>query len=242
MSEIILFDLASKDPCTSWSPNAWKTRLILNYKSLPYTTHWLEYPDISPTLSSFDIPPNPPGSLFTYCVPAIYLPDNGGSYVMDSKKIAIALEEKYPDRPLHLDDPSLAKIEELLPALLRHTSNMTVPKTARNLLNDKSLPYFLDSREKIFGIPVSEMEKERGGEEAWAAAREAIRPIGAVVKENGGPFVLGEGKVSYADFLIVAWLQFFRRMGEGVFERVVEMEPALGRVYEASRGWMKKDR
>lgn len=47
--EIILYDLGSlqNEP---FSPLAWRIRLMLNYKGIPYKTVFLEFPDIEPTL------------------------------------------------------------------------------------------------------------------------------------------------------------------------------------------------
>lgn len=47
--EIVLYDLAcTKNVC--FSPVVWCTRLMLNYKQIPYKTVFLEFPDIEPTL------------------------------------------------------------------------------------------------------------------------------------------------------------------------------------------------
>lgn len=64
--QIVLFDLASRPPRSTWSLNPWKSdtppldqntqadkltaRLLLNYKGLNYRTEWLEYPEIQPRL------------------------------------------------------------------------------------------------------------------------------------------------------------------------------------------------
>lgn len=50
-SEIVLYDLA----CTQgicFSPTVWRIRIMLNYKQIPYTTIFLEFPEIGPTLKS----------------------------------------------------------------------------------------------------------------------------------------------------------------------------------------------
>jgi hypothetical protein len=47
--EIVLYDLAcTKGVC--FSPAAWRVRLMLNYKRIPYKTIVIEFPDIEPTL------------------------------------------------------------------------------------------------------------------------------------------------------------------------------------------------
>lgn len=47
--EIVLYDLAcTQNVC--FSPVVWRIRLMLNYKSIPYKTVFLEFQDIEPTL------------------------------------------------------------------------------------------------------------------------------------------------------------------------------------------------
>ena len=47
---------------------------------------------------------------------------------------------------------------------------------------------------------------------------------------------------SYADMVVLGWLQFYRRIDEErLFNRVVRLEPALGRLYEAGKQWLKRD-
>jgi len=82
--QIVLFDLASRPPRSTWSLNPWKSnsparldhrqepvqdeltrsyhvaRLLLNYKGLNYRTEWLEYPEIAPRLRDQSACPSPP--------------------------------------------------------------------------------------------------------------------------------------------------------------------------------------
>ncbi|KAL8669109.1 MAG: hypothetical protein Q9168_006290 [Polycauliona sp. 1 TL-2023] len=261
---ITLFDVSSKGYCACWSPNTWKSsqclssltiipqqplltlhvsshtaRLFLNYKGIPYTTQWIEISHIATHFKSLGIPPNPssPGSR-PYTVPAIRFPD--GTYVMESKNIAVSLEEKYPSPSLHLDSPQLAKIEALLPQLFIPLRGVVTPKIGRNLMTQESEPYFYKSRAEKFGMPLDQMDREMSGEKQWEEARPVIREVAALIEEKGGPFVLGR-EVSYADFILVGALSLFKRLGEGVFERVVEMEPVLRALYAASGKWLEKD-
>ncbi|KAL8687388.1 MAG: hypothetical protein Q9218_006426, partial [Villophora microphyllina] len=206
-SEIILYDLPSKGRCACWSLNPWKTRLILNYKLLSYTTHWLEYPAVAPFLKSVNMPPNPSDLNPTpYTIPTIRLPDE--TYIMDSKAIAIALEKMYPNPPLYLDDPMLARVEELWPKLQTTLRGVAMPKIPRNVLNTESVTYFEETRGKRFGMPLSQLEKEVGGEKAWEDAKPFIKEFGEMLRENPeGPFLRGE-EVSYADFVVVGALRF----------------------------------
>ncbi|GAB1733239.1 hypothetical protein NU195Hw_g8447t1 [Hortaea werneckii] len=106
-SKLILFDLVRRDGERSWSGNVWKARLFLNYKGIPYQTHWVDYLTLTPTLSSLGCPPNEQGR---YTVPTVRLPD--GSWIMDSLVIARKLNEMYPEPKLIFDETSLADVTE----------------------------------------------------------------------------------------------------------------------------------
>lgn len=158
---------------------------------------------------------------------------------MDAKRIAASLEEKYPDPPIHLDSPQVARVGECFGRLLVPMRGILLPKIARNLLNPESVPYFHESRSKQLGMPLEQLDKELGGDAQWEEAKPILREIAALIEENGGPFVLS-GEVSYADFILVGALCLFKRLGEGVFERIVGMEPTLETLYEASEKWLQK--
>ncbi|KAI4101079.1 MAG: hypothetical protein LQ339_005202 [Xanthoria mediterranea] len=231
--EITLFDLPSKPPNRAWSYNPWKTRIVLNYKSIPYKTHWIEFPDIAPHFESLGVPPNAQGT--TYTVPTIHIPpspsQSKGEYIVDSKAIAIALEAKYPDPPLHLDAPQLARVEELWGQAVKALIGVFVPDLVRTLLTDRNKEYMKD---KI------DLKTVVGGDEAWEGAKPVMEAIGLLLKEKGGPFVLGE-TVSYADFVLVSGMHWLKRSGGGTFERFVQIEPACGRLYDASKQWLERD-
>ncbi|KAL8819985.1 MAG: hypothetical protein Q9223_001690 [Gallowayella weberi] len=244
-NQITLFDLAGKPPSKSWSPNPWKARLNLNYKSIPYKTHFLEWPDINPHLSSLSIPANTPTpenpTPLAYTVPTIRLPaDKGGAYIMDSKLIASELEKMYPDPPLVLDIVEEQEIEALKPKFLKIMGPAMAPKVAKNILGEGSRDYFVGQREKQLGVELEELDKEEVVEKAWEDVKPVVREMAEVLKKRGGPFVLGE-KVSFADFVLVGWMVFLKRCGDGFLERFVEIEPVFGKLWEASQKWLERD-
>lgn len=208
--EVILYDIPSKDPRRSWSLNPWKSssqtmllipvkspkdtdqcwiaRLILNLKGIPYKTEWLEYPDIAPTLKPFGIPPSePPAS--AYSCPTIRISDK---YVMDSRKIADVLEKEQPSPSLHLDSSILKKVEGLAPQCIMPLGPVFMPRIPRLLLNPRSAEYFERTREERFGMTLSQLEKEKGGEGAWKAAEPKWKELGTLLKAEGGPFFMGK--------------------------------------------------
>ncbi|PTB65749.1 hypothetical protein BBK36DRAFT_1120176 [Trichoderma citrinoviride] len=237
--QITLFDLPSKGPNASWSLNPWKTRLLLTYKGLDYKTEWLNYPEIAPRLRPH-LPPNETGR--AYSIPAILFPD--GTYMMDSHKIAAAIEQGYPFPPIHLEAPILPKIEHLTQEAIRPLYPLLMHKISQVILPDKSYDYWVGQYVRELGMPLDEYERQFGGEKAWAAARPALSELTELLKEaEGGPFFLGR-EVSYADFVWVGGLVFVKRVDEGVFRELLERTGAgevHERLLEACEPWLKRN-
>ncbi|PVH71792.1 hypothetical protein DL98DRAFT_520881 [Cadophora sp. DSE1049] len=236
MSQLTLFDLPSKGRCSCWSLNPWKTRLALNFKGLDYKTEWVEYPDIKARLSPH-VPANPPPDR-DWTIPAMMFTD--GTYIMDSKPIAERLEKDYPTPSLHLDSPIIQEIYPAIGAIARPLRAVWLPRVPVNLLNERSSEYFHRTREEVVGKPLAQFMKEEGGEEAWVEALPAIKSLGELAKRNGGPYVLGKTP-SYADFIIVGFLQFFKVIEEDMYQRLGKAEPALGELYDACKPWLERD-
>lgn len=258
--EVELFDIASRGSNTCWSLNPWsvilpqlrillsaflsssllkwhrKTRLVLNLKKIPYKTTWLEYPEIAPTLKGIGLPPNDEG--IPYTIPAVRLPD--GTPVMDSRKIAPELEKLHPSPNLHLDSAVLPQVEEQLKALLMPTVGVWMPKIPRTFLKEPSITFFEKTRAERFGCTLSELEKKTPEDEAWSKAEPGIKDLGNLLKRKGGPFFLGE-TVSYADFVVVGALHFLKRIDTRYYDRIVAIEPAFNKLYEACERWLERD-
>ncbi|PWY80630.1 putative glutathione S-transferase [Aspergillus heteromorphus CBS 117.55] len=214
--QIVLFDLPTKEPCITWSPNPWKTRLLLNFKGIDYRTQWVEYPDVKPVLEKHVLP-NSAG--FPYSIPAIHLPD--GTYMMDSRQIANSIEERYPEPPLHLNSEYLPKVESVWLRLMDSIRPLFIPQVPKRLLNERSLDYWYTTREEMFGMSLDQLEKEQGGDKAWDKAEPKIREATALLKENQGPFFMGE-VISYADLVWTSILLFQKRMGPDFFDELLK--------------------
>ena len=77
-----------------------------------------------------------------------------------------------------------------------------MPPIPRNLLNTASVEYFERTREARFGMPLSQFEKEHGGDKAWEEATPAFKEVGDMLRANGGPFLLGKtGNVAFSSNL-----------------------------------------
>ncbi|KAI0126829.1 hypothetical protein BJ170DRAFT_420582 [Xylariales sp. AK1849] len=216
--QITLFDLPTREPRKSWSLNPWKTRLLLNFKGLDYKTEWTEYPDIKPRLQ--DYLPNKEA----YTIPTIMLPD--GKYIMDSMEIVKHIEAEHPSPSIHLDSPYILKVRERIAALtefgtgLRGVYTVLVPE---RLLNPRSIDYWMETRPKRIGKPLSALTEDEKGGKVWDYAAPNVKAVTEMLKESGeGPFFMGE-TVSYADFFWVGFLLFFKTIGDDVFEKLISV-------------------
>ncbi len=161
---------------------------------------------------------------------------------MDSRKIAAALEDKYPDPPLHLDSAILPKVEAIIAKIQPAMAPVILPRVPRNLLNERSKYYFEKTRAERFGMTLDELEKsEKGGEKAYETATPHLKELAELLNETKGPYFMGE-TVSYADFVIVGFFQFARRAGEDdIFPRIMQIDPSFPALYEACGEWLQRD-
>ena len=241
--EITLFDLASKDH-KSWSGNTLKTRLYLNYIGVPYKTVWLEYPEIESNHKALGISPHDPSTaaITPYTVPAVQFPD--GKCVMESAAIALELNNRYQQADLIIADEMLSTLQRVIRGGVMINLSFAclfLPGISTNLLNPPSEEYTAARCRKWFGKSVEDLAKDSDPEKGWGAVEPHLKELGQLLKEkDGGPFLLGE-KVSYADFVIVALLQFLKRIDEALYEQTVKIEPALQTLYDASMQWLVRD-
>ena len=122
-----------------------------------------------------------------YTIPAIRFEDD--TVVMDSWKIALELEKRYPNPTLHLDEPVVKEVK--LARIFSILRPEILPKVPRNLLNPPSAEYFERTRAEMLGMPLAQIEKEKGGDGAWERAVDAIKEMADLLKKQGGPFFLG---------------------------------------------------
>ncbi|KAK3720543.1 hypothetical protein LTR37_003592 [Vermiconidia calcicola] len=222
-------------------------RLALNYKGIPYRTEWLKHQEIAPKLKELGIPPNepapsgPPQSPYT--VPAIQLP--GGPGIMDSAAIAAKLESIHPEPSLHLDNGLVEKVGPLIGKVAFPLLPVFMPRIARDIILEEYAEWFAEARAQKLGMPLDELERTRGGDQAWEAARPGLIELTqflAEQKRDDGPFILGS-QVCYADFLIVSMMEALRRIGQDLFERFIQVsgDHSLRKLHEACQRWMRSD-
>lgn len=112
------------------------------------------------------------------------------------------------------------------------------------LLNAYSAEYFHRSREKLVGMSTEMYQQKEGGEKAFDLGEPHLREITAMYLENSdGPFLMGN-VVCYADFIWIAALEFYRRIGDDVFEPVLERTGERDlhlKLLKAAAPWLKRN-
>jgi Glutathione S-transferase, N-terminal domain len=212
LNMITFFDIPTKRENRPFSLNTWKTRFCLNYKGLPYNTHWVEYPDIHAVYTKHDHPPTDTysdGQPY-YSVPAI-LDDH------DTSNGVGGSEQGIPSSPKIFPDPSEAGIQtqldfmqELKKKALLEIFPMLFVKTL-SLLNKPSRDHFAIARAKdlkdwycdketLDDVHISEEEQEK----SWEVFRKVLNEMNESEThwnlKKGGWF-LGE-TISFADFVL----------------------------------------
>jgi hypothetical protein len=54
-------------------------------------------------------------------------------------------------------------------------------------------------------------------------------------------FCVDSVAASYADFVIVGMLQFFKEVDEDIYERLVKAEPEFGKLYDVCKQWLERN-
>jgi len=174
---------------------------------------------------------------------------------MDSAALASYLEGQYPSPSMNFS-PLIQEAEKMILRVLKPTQGIWLPLVAHNLLNLSSKEYFERTRSEGLGKSLEAYHKEKGGEDAWIEALPPLKAFGEFLGSKEGPFIngdLGEFKsvsmlsrrslmiiVSYADFVILSWLQFFKTIDEKLLEKVIGVEPKLGELYDAGKPWLTR--
>ncbi|ORX38033.1 hypothetical protein BD324DRAFT_417547 [Kockovaella imperatae] len=234
---IIFYDLTKKDPVHAWVMNAWKSRLVLNFLELEYETRFLDFPDVESTLMDLGLPPSAQGQ--RYAVPAITIlspdtsePVHAMGEGTSKDEVAAALQALVQEKKLYLESPELEEVTSFTHQIMETLRPIWMPAMLA-LLTPRSAERF-SSRKLALAREKADQE------EAWKIASGYFQRLGEVLKRHEGPFVLGD-RVSYADFIIVAQLQFLRVADMSIYDRFVIELPGLKELYERCRPWTVRD-
>jgi len=194
---IKLYDLAAAEDDRRFSPYCWRAKMALKHKGLEFETlpsRFTEKEAISFAASS--------------TVPVL---QDGATAVADSWRIALYLDEAYPQRPaLFGGDEARALCEffnswafrTLQPALFR-----IVVLDVFGRIHDKDKAYFRESREKRFGMTLEDFGADPG--KKLADLRGVLETVRPVLIQNA--FMSGHGP-GYADYILFGAFQWARCM------------------------------
>ncbi|KAJ6178573.1 hypothetical protein N7519_009034 [Penicillium mononematosum] len=257
-SNIHFFDITSvlPGPSKSWSPNTLKTRMVLNFKGIPYTQSWVSYPDIEPLLKAHGVPPAkssilPANSPIHYTLPAIShkggITSNPAGLLMDSEPIAMYIDKLYPSPPLFPSGDasySLMVAVQKIVSLIRPSMVALVIPNVPSGLDERGREYFIRTRTEAFGKPLSEVKPTDEGEllALWQLIEKETEPLIKMLKGKDGkkgPFLEGE-KAGFADIILASLLAFFERFDRGTFEKILVLgDGELKALYEACLPWIE---
>jgi glutathione S-transferase len=194
---IVLYDLAAAEDDRRFSPYCWRVKMALAHKGLEYRSVPWRFTEKEVIAFS--------GST---TVPVIR---DGDTVVADSWRIALYLDQAYPQRPALFGGPEAQALCEFFaswalrsvhPAVLR----VVLPDLFARL-HEKDKAYFRESREKRFGATLEAFAAEP--KQRLADFRGALDTVRPVLVQNA--FVSGKGP-GYADYILFGAFQWARAM------------------------------
>ncbi|KZT70427.1 hypothetical protein DAEQUDRAFT_708446 [Daedalea quercina L-15889] len=224
---IKLFDLRSNLSPQAWSLHAWRTRLVLNYKKLPYTTEWVAMPDLRTVIPAVGGPPTQENDP-KYSVPVIIDAIADPPVVLsDSTIIADYLEKTYPEPTIypHGKESQMRYTAAIVDHVIMQMVFLVVP-TAPKILSERDAEYFIATRKLVFGFDVQDIVARGPEEEAgwWQGLEDGLSRLSALTDEidHGERWLFGTAQgPGYADFVLVAALYAFKvAVPEGSWERI----------------------
>lgn len=204
-------------PGVHWSTLT-SSRYILNFKGISYKIVAAEYYDIETTLKAVGMKPSgkrKDGSDL-YTVPSI-VDTNTGAKVSDSIKIAVYLEETYPNTPSIFPHNTAALHQAFFAYFNTSIAPIwsTILPIIPRILEDKAKEWYIELRSKTLGKPLAEANpvgEER--EELFKNMREVFTTFDVFYSKNGGgEFIMGDTP-GFADFMIGGVIQGLKVWGE----------------------------
>lgn len=222
---IILYDLAAADDRVRFSPYCWRTKMALLHKGLEFETLPWRFTDKEAIA--------PGGSVR---VPVIV---DGDKWVADSWKIALYLDEAYPQRPL-MEGAGVRSLSKFI----NTWCDMSLNKALRPLallqavaiLHDKDKDYFRQSREAMLGMSLEDSCADQDG--ALSALTEVLAPAEHALS---GQAFLGGDSPCYADYALFGSLKWMHSLsGETPLASSSAMRSWFDRMLDMFDGYARK--
>lgn len=191
----ILYSLSGEDRSRPFSPHCWKVILALHHKGLDFEEVPLAFTEI-PTVENE----------FSKTVPILR---DGDRLISDSFKIALYLEETYPDRPSLFGGEGGKAMARLVEGYSQTTIHPAVSAIALmdiyGMLAPVDQAHFRKTREAFFNKPLEEVFPDREG--AIAAFPAKLQPLRHMLRFQ--PYIGGE-KPLFADYIVFGALQWLK--------------------------------
>lgn len=218
-----LYELCGTDPARVFSPFCWRSRMALAHKGLAFeSVPWRFTETDRLAFAGHDK------------VPVLV---DGTRVVTESWTIAQYLDEAYPQAPslLHGRPAPYRFVAAWNDTVLQPGIARLVVSDIPPLLGPKARAYFIESRERRFGMALAAVTE--GREARLPAFRAALQPVRGALAEQ--PFLGGE-EPDYADYTIFGSFMWARSVSPLVLlepedpvhawrERMLDLHGALAR-------------
>lgn len=194
---ITLYDLCGADENYRFSPTCWRTKAALAHKGLEFDTVATPFTKI-PERVETDVKTLP------------YIVD-GNNKVVDSFAIAEHLEKEHADAPSLFGGEQGIAAAKFVQSWVNTTLNPKIAglvvKDIHDCLADVDQVYFRQTREKMFGRTLEEVQA--GRDDRIASFREALTPLRVMLKDQ--PFIGGATPI-YADHIVYGSLKWLSQV------------------------------
>jgi len=187
------------------------------FKGLPFKTEWIEYPNIGPRMKELGAEATDKwddGSPL-WTLPVIK-DDATGRTVADSLKIAMYLDDTYPDKPTLFPFGVRAPIHFFQTYFVKTAIFPGMPiflSESCFKLNPPSEEFFRRTREADFKLKMEEFAPPGPKRnEVWAAVKAGFDTVAVKYTSNGDgtlPYFYGD-QISYADLVVVSYLLYIK--------------------------------
>lgn len=194
-ASLTLYELAGADPDLRFSPHCWKTRMALAHKGLESQRIAWRFSDKARIAFSRQ-----------GAVPVLV---DGDQSISDSWRIALHLEQRYPERPSLFGSRDAIALAGFVN---RWADSMLLPAVARIILldvyeqlADEDREYFRSSREAHFGTSLEQLVAPQARH--LEQLRQVLAPLRQTLKSQ--PFLAGEAP-AYADYSVFGMFMWAR--------------------------------
>ena len=192
------------------------------------------YPDVRELLQSKGVQAAEGTRVQEYTLPAI---DHNGKTIMDSLKIALYLDETFPDTPRLIPEGTLPLYRAFQTytsmAITAHIFPLLLPRVV-DFLDPRGSEYFKRTREEVFG-PISESihQDKAKVDDCWSKATAGLKLVNQMLEDiPGGPFIMGAQR-TYSDLHILSVLEWWKQSGDDIYQRGISIAPNLAKLYDA---------